>query len=495
MKEDRILSLGDMPIEDFRNNGYKLIDWIADYLQNIEEHPVLPGINYGDIKKGIEKNPPTLGEDPLNFLKDVDNILLKGITHWNHPNFMAYFNSTSSGPGILAELLSAGLNVNAMAWHTCPSATELEEMMMDWFKKIFKLPENFWGIVYDTASTSSMHAIAAAREQFSDLKIREKGMAGRKDIPRLRIYASEQAHFSIDKSVVTLGFGLEGIRKIPVDKEFRMIPGKLKEAIDEDKKNGWLPCCVVATVGTTSTTSIDDIDEIGSICNEENLSAGQAGVWLHVDAAYAGTAAMLPEMRWIFKGIEKADSVVINPHKWMFTPIDYSLFFTKKPDVLKRAFSLRAEYLQSAGEGITNYMDYGIQLGRRFRSLKPWFIIRYFGVEGLQNRIREHIRLAKLFAKWIEEHRDFVLLAPANLGVVCFRACPSKIREENQLNNLNKDLLGKINKTGKLFLSHTMLDNKFVIRISISGLRTDEKHVELAKKIIQEELENVIRAH
>jgi len=486
------MSLDDMPIEDFRNNGYKIIDWIADYLQNIELHPVLPRINYGDIKKGIEKNPPALGEDPLNVLKDVDDILLKGITHWNHPNFMAYFNSTSSGPGILAELLSAGLNVNGMAWHTCPSATELEEMMMDWFKKIFRLPKNFWGIVYDTASTSSMHAIAAAREQLSYLKIREKGMSGRKDIPRLRIYASEQAHFSIDKSVITLGFGLEGIRKIPVDENFRMIPKALEKAIKEDRKNGWLPCCVVATVGTTSTTSIDDIDEIGSICNEENLSAGKTGVWLHVDAAYAGTAAMLPEMQWIFKGIEKADSVVINPHKWMFTPIDYSLFFTKKPDVLKRAFSLSAEYLQSAGEGITNYMDYGIQLGRRFRSLKPWFIIRYFGVEGLQNRIREHIRLAKLFAKWIEEQKDFELMAPANLGVVCFRACPSKIIHETQLNNLNKNLLDKINKTGKLFLSHTMLNNKFIIRISISGLRTLENHVELAKEIIQEELNKVI---
>jgi len=485
MQEDTIMSQGDMSIEHFRNDGYKIIDWIADYLQNIEQHPVLPRINYGDIKKGIEKNPPVLGEELLNVLKDVDDILLKGITHWNHPNFMAYFNSTSSGPGILADLLSAGLNVNGMAWHTCPSATELEEMMMDWFRKMFKLPENFWGIVYDTASTSSMHAIASAREQLAHLKIREEGMAGRKDIPRLRIYASEQAHFSIDKSVVTLGFGLEGIRKIPVDNKFRMIPRELEEAIKEDKKNGWLPCCVVATVGTTSTTSVDNIDAIGSICNDEK-------VWMHVDAAYAGTAAMLPEMQWIFKGIEKADSLVINPHKWMFTPIDYSLFFTKKPDVLKRAFSLSAEYLDTSRDEVTNYMDYGIQLGRRFRSLKPWFIIRYFGVEGLQNRIREHIRLTKMFAKWIEQSDNFELMAPANLGVVCFRACPQKITEGDHLDSLNKNLLSKINKTGKLFLSHTMLNNKFVIRISISGLRTLEEHIESAKEIIQEELNNVL---
>lgn len=486
MKESTDSNLGDMPLEEFRKSGYMLIDWIADYLQNIEQLPVYPDVNYGDIKKTIEKNPPAFGENCENVLDDVSKVLLKGITHWNHPNFMAYFNSTSSGPGILAELLSAGFNVNGMAWHTCPSATELEEMMMEWFKEIFNLPPNFWGIVYDTASTSSMHAIAAAREQLFKLRIREKGMAGRNDIPRLRIYASEHAHFSIDKSAVTLGFGLEGIRKISVDKEFRMIPEKLKEAISEDRKNGWLPCCVVATVGTTSTTSVDNIDEIGSICDEE-------GVWLHVDAAYAGTAAILPEMQWIFKGIEKADSLVINPHKWMFTPIDYSLFFTKKPEVLKRAFSLSAEYLQSSDkQEVVDYMDYGIQLGRRFRSLKPWFIIRYFGVEGLKKRIKEHIRLTKMFAKWIEKSDNFELMAPANLGVVCFRACPQKITEGEHLDTLNKNLLNAINETGKLSLSHTVLNNKFVIRISISGLRTLEKHVELAKEIILNELYNMI---
>jgi aromatic-L-amino-acid decarboxylase len=485
MKEDTIHPThGDMPIEEFRKNGYKTIDWIADYLQNIEKHLVFPQINYGDVKKNIKENPPITGENPENVLSDVDDVLLKGITHWNHPNFMAYFNSTSSGPGILAELLSAGLNVNGMAWHTCPSATELEEMMMEWYKKIFNLPENFWGIVYDTASTSSMHAIASAREQLAHLKIREKGMAGRNDIPRLRIYASEQAHFSIDKSVVTLGFGLEGIRKIPVDKEFQMIPEALREAINEDRKNGWLPCCVVATVGTTSTTSVDNVNEIGSICNEEN-------VWLHVDAAYAGTAAILPEMRWIFKGIEKADSLVINPHKWMFTPIDYSLFFTKKRDVLKRAFSLSAEYLQSASGEVTDFMDYGIQLGRRFRSLKPWFIIRYFGVEGLQNRIREHIRLAKMFAEWIKESDDFELGVPSNFGVVCFRAHPKNVNDENELNTLNEKLLNKINESGKLFLSHTKLNGKYILRISISGLRTQEEHVSKAWKLIKEIYRNL----
>ena len=488
--EKKAEQLGDMSPAEFKKLGYQTIDWIADYLDKIEKYPVMPDVIFGDVKKNLQKIPPKTGDNPGKFLKDIDELLMKGITHWNHPDFMAYFNSTSSGPGILAELLSAGFNINGMAWHTCPSATELEETMIEWYKKIFALPENFWGIVYDTASTSSFHAIAAAREQLTDLKIREKGMAGRNDIPRLRVYSSTEAHFSIDKAVVSLGFGLEGIRKIPVDNEFRMIPEKLKEAIEEDKKNGWLPCCVVATVGTTSTTAVDPVDEIGSICNEENLPTGQAGIWLHVDAAYAGTAAVLPEMRWIFKGIEKADSLVTNPHKWMFTPIDFSLLFTKKPEVLKRAFNLSSEYLDTSKDVVTNFMDYGIQLGRRFRSLKPWFILRYFGVEGIQNRIREHIRLAKMFAGWIKESKNFELIAPANLGVVCFRALPEGIREESKINSFNENLMKKINATGKLFLSHTKLNGKYVIRICISGLRTQEEHVKKAWELINNKFNN-----
>ncbi len=476
-----IYNSGDMPASELKKYGYQFIDWITGYFDEIEKYPVLPTIEPGDVKNNLPENPPEKGETLDNILADIDKKIMSGITHWNHPDFMAYFNSTSSGPGILAELLTAGLNVNGMAWHTCPSATELEEAMINWYKKMFNLPQTFWGIIYDTASTSSLHGIAAAREQLSHLKIREKGMAGRNDIPQLKIYLSEQAHFSIDKSVITLGLGLESIRKIPVDEKFRMIPEKLKEAIKEDKSNGWLPCCVVATVGTTSTTSVDNVDEIGKICNEENI-------WLHVDAAYAGTAAILPEMQWIFKGIEKADSLVINPHKWMFTPIDLSLFFTKKPDVLKRAFSLSAEYLKGYEEGATDFMDYGIQLGRRFRSLKPWFIIRYFGVEGLQNRIREHIRLAKDFADWIESHPDFEIMAPTPFSVVCFRAHPKNINDVDELNALNEKLLDEINKSGKLFLSHTKLNSKFVIRIAISSIRTMEKNVKDAQHLIEQKL-------
>ena len=477
--------LNDMPVDDFRKYGHEFIDWIADYLENIEAYPVLSSVKPGDIKNSLPNHPPQDGENIDSILSDMDRKIMPGITHWNHPNFMAYFNSTSSGPGILAELVSAGFNANGMAWHTCPSATELEETMAEWYKKMLNLPEDFWGIIYDTASTSTMHAIAAAREQLSHLKIREKGMSGRKELQRLSIYSSEQAHFSIDKAAITLGFGLEAVRKIPVDSNYRMKPKALKEAIEKDKKDGWLPCCAVATVGTTSTTSVDDVDAIGKICRHEKI-------WLHVDAAYAGTAAILPQMRWIFKGIENADSLVVNPHKWMFTPFDYSFFFTKKPEVLKRAFSVSAEYFDTSKDDVINYMDYGMQQGRRFRSLKMWFIIRYFGVEGIKNRIAEHLRLANEFADWIDSHPDFERMAPTPFSVVCFRTHPKNVDNKDELNALNEKLLDEINKTGELFLSGTTLNGRFVIRIAISSIRTLEINVKDAQHLIDQKLNELI---
>jgi aromatic-L-amino-acid decarboxylase len=473
--------LNDMPVDEFRKYGHQFIDWISDYIENIEEYPVLSKTEPGQIKSSLPNQPPQDGEKIDSILKDMDRKIMPGITHWNHPNFMAYFNSTSSGPGILAELLSAGFNANAMAWHTCPSSTELEKTMAEWYKKMLNLPQDFWGIIYDTASTSTMHAIAAAREQLSHLKIREKGMAGRKELQRLSIYSSEQAHLSIDKAAITLGFGLEAVRKIPVDSNYSMIPGKLKEAIEKDKKDGWLPCCVVATVGTTSTTSVDDVDAIGTICHDEK-------VWLHIDAAYAGTAAILPKMQWIFKGIETADSLVVNPHKWMFTPFDYSFFFTRKPEVLKRAFSVKAEYFDTSKDDVTNFMDYGMQQGRRFRSLKMWFIIRYFGVEGIKNRIAEHLRLANEFADWVDYHPSFERMAPTPFSVVCFRAHPKNVDGDNELNALNEQLLEEINKTGKLFLSGTTLNGRFVIRTAISSIRTKDENVANAKQLIEQKL-------
>ncbi len=478
-------SFGDMPPDEFRKFGHRLIEQIAGYLENIESYPVLSKASPGDVKKLLPTAPPENSDSMENILGDVEKIIMPGITHWNHPGFMAYFNSTSSGPGILAELLSASLNVNGMLWKTSPASTELEQVTLNWFRQMLSLPEDFWGIIYDTASVSSMHAIAAARETLAEYKLREKGMAGNSDLPPLRLYCSEQAHSSIEKGAVTLGIGIEGIRKIPVDKDFRMIPSELKKAIAEDRKHGRIPFCVVGTVGTTSTTSIDPIPELADICKEEKI-------WLHVDAAYGGVAAVLPEMRYIFDGVDKADSLVVNPHKWMFTPVDLSVFFTRHPDILKRAFSLVPEYLKTSEDNaVENFMDYGIQLGRRFRSLKLWFIIRYFGSSGIASRIREHIRLGKMFAERVDGHPEFERMAPVPFSTVCFRAHPSYMKEDGSLDKFNQQLMSYINASGKIFLTHTKLNGKFVIRLVVSGLRTEEKHVNEAWYLILQKFEEL----
>jgi len=489
MEQQKINSkkFGDMPVEDFRKHGHEMIEWIADYLENIEQYPVFPNIYPGEIKNKIPLYPPVKGESIENIFSDFEKIIVPGTTHWNHPGFMAYFNSSASAPGILAELLSAALNANGMIWKTSPSATELELASLNWLRQMLGLNDKFMGIIYDTASISSMHAIAAAREQLNEYQFKEKGMTGRKDVPRLRLYASEHAHSSIDKGALTLGIGIEGIRKIPVNKEFKMIPTDLTKAINEDRKNGWCPFCVVATVGTTSTTSVDPVDKIAEICSKENI-------WLHVDAAHAGIAAIVPEMKYILDDANKADSIVVNPHKWMFVPVDLSAFFTRKPNVLKSAFSLVPEYLKTSQDSsVENLMDYGVQLGRRFRALKLWFVIRYFGTEGIAERIREHLRLGKLFESWIDSHEEFEKMAPVPFSTVCFRAHPKGINDEAKLDQLNEELMNKINETGKIFLSHTKLNGKFVIRVSISGLRTEERHVKDAWELIQNELYQLMK--
>lgn len=467
-------NLCDMPAEEFKTVGYKFIDWSVNYLKDIEKFSVLPNIKPGDIKSKLPAEPPQKGESFDTIIEDLDKIILPGITHWQHPNFMAYFSSTASGPGILADIVSSTLNSNGMVWKSSPALTELEFVVLNWLRKILNLPDGYKGIIYDTASISSLHAIAAARE-YLNLDIRNKGLSG---IPKLRLYCSEQAHSSIEKAAITLGIGLENVKKISTDSYFRMIPSELETSIKDDLKNGIIPFCVVATVGTTSTTSVDPVDEIAEICKKYNL-------WLHVDAAYAGSAAMLPEMKEYFKGIEGADSIVTNPHKWLFVPIDLSVLFIKKPKILKRAFSLVPEYLKTnEDDSVDNLMDYGIQLGRRFRSLKLWFVIRYFGVEGLRERIREHIRLAKLFANWIDEHPNFERLAPTPFSTVCFRAKFPNMNEET-LNDFNEKLLHKINLTGKLFLTHTKLNNKFTLRLAVSGIRQEEKHITQAWELIK----------
>ncbi len=485
MREKSSNKLGDMPVEEFRKFGHELVDWAADYIQNIETYPVLSQVTPGEIKAQLPSLPPQNHEEMTEIISDFKKIIVPGITHWNHPGFMAYFNSTASMPGILAELLISTFNVNGMVWKTSPAATEIEQVTLNWFRQMLGLNEDWWGIIYDCASITSMHAIAAARENIN-LNIREKGMCGKTGLSRLRLYTSEHAHSSIEKGAVTLGIGLDGVRKIPADNEFKMLPSELKKAIKEDKTNGWLPFCVTATVGTTSSTSIDPVNEIADICNEENI-------WLHIDAAHGGVAAMLPEKRDIFRGIEKADSLVVNPHKWMFTPLDLSVFFTKKPEVLKRAFSLVHEYLKTKEDSaVENYMDYGVPLGRRFRSLKLWFIIRYFGAEGIRNRIREHIRIANEIAGKIDKHILFERMAPVPFSTICFRAHPPEINDEKVLEELNVNLMNEINKTGILFLSHTKLNNIFVIRMTIGSIRTSESYVLRAWETIQNCLDSIL---
>ncbi|MFQ5639993.1 MAG: pyridoxal phosphate-dependent decarboxylase family protein [bacterium] len=478
--------LGDMPIEEFREVGKRFIDWISAYLHNVGDCSVLPDTLPGDIRKSLPPLPPQSGEPWEEILASIDEIIMPGMTHWNHPAFFAYFSITGSGPGILGELLSAAFNINGMLWKSCPAATELEQVTLSWLRHMLGLPESFWGIIYDTASVSSLHAIAAAREQLTDLQIREQGLAGRNDLPRLRLYTSEHAHSSIDKAAITLGIGLEGIRKIPADDAFRMQPAVLAQAIKQDRTEGWRPFCVVATVGATSATSIDPVPEIADICEKEQ-------VWLHVDAAYGGSAAVVPEMRHVLAGCERADSLVVNPHKWLFVPVDLSAFYTRKPEVLKRAFSLVPEYLRTKEDSeVENYMDYGVQLGRRFRALKLWFVVRYFGTAGIADRIRYAVALAAKFAGWIDAHPDFERLAPVPFSTVCFRSHPSGMEDEEELEKLNDQLLETVNKTGEAFLSHTKLNGKFVLRLAIGNVKTEERHVARAWEILSDKLDEIL---
>jgi aromatic-L-amino-acid/L-tryptophan decarboxylase len=469
----------DMNSNDFRAYGKQLIDWIADYLDHPDRYPVLPQVTPGTIAAQLSSTPPTAPETFSDILKDFDDIILPGITHWNHPAFMAYFGTTGSLPGILGELLTAGLNVNGMLWRTSPSATELEEVVMDWLRQMVGLSEEFKGVIMDTASISSMIAVAAAREALS-LRIREEGMAGRSDLPRLTMYTSEQSHSSIEKGGIVLGIGQRNIRKIEVDAEFRLKPDRLAAAIEQDRRSGCMPFFACATVGTTSTTSIDPVPEIADICAREN-------VWLHVDGAYGGNAAVIPEMRWVLNGVERADSFVMNPHKWMFTPLDFSAFYTRHVDTLKRAFSILPEYLRTAEGGtVTNFMDYGVQLGRRFRALKFWFMVRTYGVEGIVGRLREHIRLAHLFESWVRESTAWEVIAPVPFSTVNFRACPQNIPEE-KWNEVNERLLNAVNATGEVFLSHTKLHDNYVLHLAIGNIRTEEKHIARAWELLKAE--------
>jgi aromatic-L-amino-acid decarboxylase len=469
----------DMNSEDFRAYGKQLIDWIADYLDHPERYPVLSRVKPGEVKGQLPAQPPESPETFDDILQDFNDVIVPGITHWNHPAFMAYFGTTGSLPGILGELLTAGLNANGMLWRTSPSATELEEVVLDWLRQMVGLPADFKGVIMDTASISSMIAVAAAREALN-LRIREEGMAGRADLPRLTMYTSEQSHSSIEKGGIVLGIGQENVRKIEVDADFRMKPDRLAAAIEADRRSACVPFFVCATVGTTSTTSIDPVPAIADICAREK-------VWLHVDGAYGGNAAVVPEMRHVLAGVERADSFVLNPHKWMFMPIDFSAFYTRHVDTLKHAFSILPEYLRTTeGSTVTNFMDYGVQLGRRFRALKFWFMVRTYGVEGISERIREHIRLAHVFEDWVRATPGWEVVAPVPFSTINFRACPPNVPAE-QWNDFNERVLNAVNATGEVFLSHTKLHGNFVMHLAIGNIRTEEKHIARAWALLNAE--------
>jgi aromatic-L-amino-acid decarboxylase len=426
------------------------------------------------LKAQLPTAPPSHGEPMEQIIADVDRLIAPALTHWSHPSFFAYFATSTSGPGIFGELLSAAFDNKSMLWRTSPASTELEEVVLDWLRQMMGLDPGMIGIIYDTASVSSMHAIVAAREGVEQ-RIREEGMSGRPDLPLLRVYVSEQAHSSIEKAVITLGLGQRGLRKIPTDSEFRMDVDALAEAIKEDKRNGYLPFCIVATVGTTSTSSIDPVSKIIPIGEEHAM-------WLHVDAAYAGSAAVVPELRHILAGCERADSIVTNPHKWLFTPFDLSVLYCRHMDLLKRAFSLVPEYLRTPEqEKVRSGSDYGIQLGRRFRALKLWMVMRYFGHKGLAARIREHCRLARLFASWVEESKDWELMAPVPLGLVCFRALGDDA--------LSESIMHGVNASGRALLSHTRLNDKLTLRLSIGNIRTTERHVRDVWQLLNQQLQ------
>lgn len=471
-------STGDMGPEEFRRHALELVDWIAAYL-SAGDLPVFARVSPGDIRRALPSDPPEFGCSFNEIFSDFERILLPGITHWNHPGFFGYFAITGSAPGVLAEFLTAALNVQAMLWRTSPAATELEEVALSWLRQLLGLPERFDGVIYDTASISTLHALAAAR-QVAIPDVRDRGLAGRTDVRPLRIYASNQAHSSIDKAAITLGLGREAVVRVETDNRFRLRPEALQRDIARDRQENRHPIAVVATVGTTSTTSIDPVSDIADICAAEDL-------WLHVDAAYAGAAAIVPETAYVMNGCERADSMVVNPHKWLFTPFDLSAFYCCQMGAVRDTFSLTPEYLATPEDAaVTNLMDTGVQLGRRFRALKLWAVLRYYGATGIRSRLADHVHLARCFAGWVDASPDFERLAPAPLSVVCFRANPGACLTTADVNDLNRRILEDVNASGDVFLSHTELGDVYALRLAIGHIRTTQTHVARAWELLQQ---------
>jgi aromatic-L-amino-acid decarboxylase len=479
--------LGDMPEDEFRSALHLVADWIADYRARIEDLSISPNIAPGDIISRLPAQPPEEAVALDEIFRDFQNLILPGLVHWGHPAFLGYFGSTTTAPGILGEMLAAALNVSAMTWRTSPAATELESLVLDWIRQMLGLPTEFTGIVYDTASIAVLHALAAARESVP-LEARARGLCGRAEVPPLRLYASDQAHNSVEKAAIMLGLGERNVRRVASNASFRMDVASLRDAIMEDLREGLLPLAVIATLGTTSTASVDPIEEISALCREYRL-------WLHVDAAYGGAMALLPEGRHLMGGVAAADSIIVNPHKWLFVPLDFSALYVRRPELLRATFSLVPEYLRGdAEQSERNYMDYGVQLGRRFRALKAWMVFRSFGRRGLAARVREHIRLARLFASWIEADTRFQLLAPVTMAVVCFRFVPGESGDERstdeELNDLNRRLVEAVNASGQAYLTHTTLRGRVAMRLAVGNVLTTARHLAQVYDLIKREADH-----
>jgi aromatic-L-amino-acid/L-tryptophan decarboxylase len=469
-----------MNSDEFRKYAHELVDWMADYLDTIESYPVKAPTKPGEILDQLPVHPPRKGESFDTIFRDFHDVIIPGMTHWQHPKFFAYFPANSSRISILAEMLTATLGAQCMSWVTSPAATELEERVMEWLRQMIGLPEMFTGVIQDTASTATICALLTAREKQSDFIVNKKGLHSHH---RYVVYCSTESHSSIEKAVKVIGIGSDNLRKIPVDGTYAMAAGRLHNQIDDDIEKGYIPLAVVAALGTTGSTAIDSVKKIGDITSKYKI-------WLHVDAAYAGTALLLPEYRWMIDGVKHIDSFVFNPHKWMFTNFDCSAYFVKDPEALVRTFEILPEYLKThESERVKNYRDWGLQLGRRFRALKLWFVIRNYGVEGLQDKIRNHIGITQELARTIDNSTEFELMAPVPLNTICFRYHPPDINDTEMLNRINEELLVHINASDKMFATHTRLGGVYVIRLVIGQTEVEQRHVDEAWELLCDTIE------